>query len=186
MPETSAVRQLHETPVERVIASGVSIVVSLPEGRQISFTTGFEGDESDADVNARFDRIMRLADRQRARYELAELEEELKRHLLTNERMEKDQAAVESRYEVHRAQRVVEQTTVRRDVESAAVQSGRSNATPRGASKRTLDLIQIEIDKADAEHKVGKENFAETMKRHLEETALCEAKIAKTKALAEG
>ena len=73
-----------------------------------------------------------------------------------------------------------------RHVEHAAAVSGRSNATPRGASKRTLDLIQAEIDKADAEHKVGKENFAETMKRHLEETALCEAKIAKAKALAEG
>lgn len=80
MRESSNVRKITEAaepPVEKVIASAVNIVVGLAPDRQITFSTGFEGDEPDAVINARFDRIMRMADRLKGHYEIPDIEEDL-------------------------------------------------------------------------------------------------------------
>lgn len=77
MPEP---RKLHPETIVKAYASAVSITVGLSNDRQITFQTGFESDEPEGHVNARFDRIMRLADRQKARYQIEEIEEELVKH----------------------------------------------------------------------------------------------------------
>ena len=68
-----------ELPIEKVIASAVNITVGLAPDRQIVFSTGFEADEADSVINARFDRIMRMADRLKGHYEIPDIEEDLAR-----------------------------------------------------------------------------------------------------------
>ena len=93
-------QRLHREPevVEKVIATGVSIVVGLTNDRQITFQTGFEGDETDEAVNRRFDRIMRLADRQKAKYSLKEAVKELALRETALANFIFDKAAIEERH----------------------------------------------------------------------------------------
>ena len=104
MPEPQRLHQEPE-PVEKVIATGVSIVVGLTNDRQITFQTGFEGDETDAKVNERFDRIMRLADRQKAKYSLKEAVKELALREKALANFIFDKAAIEERHTREQAMR---------------------------------------------------------------------------------
>lgn len=188
MPEAN-VRKLHEeeAPVEKVIATGVSIVVGLSNDRQMTFQSGFEGDETDAAVNARMDRFMRIADRLKARYELVTLEEELEMHLKTLAKFVEDFEAVEKRFEITQASRQVEIETRRRDAEARWTKDGkRGSYRPEGATKRDLDLIQGELDKVENERAQYLANHKVSLERFHEETEIRQAKIAKAKATAEG
>lgn len=100
----------HQPPeiVTKVVASAVSIVVGLSNDRQITFQTGFEGDEPDAAVNERFDRIMRLADRQKARYQIPEIEEELFQHRETLANFVEDRDRLETNHVHDQAARQVQ------------------------------------------------------------------------------
>ena len=53
-----------------VPAIGFSITVDVSSGRQMVLQGFFPDDEPDAAVNARLDRALRFADRQRSRYEI--------------------------------------------------------------------------------------------------------------------
>ena len=186
MPEAS-VRKLREEPVEKVIAAGVNIVVTLPEGRQISFSTGFEGDESDQVVNARFDRIFRLADRQRARYEIDELEAEIAEHDASVAALEKNRAEIDKRHEINQASNQVQIETWERD--SVAAWSAAKKQGPHkfaGAMKVNVERMQAAMTKADEEHKVERANWAVTMERNAEQRAKRVKKLEAAKALAEG
>lgn len=186
MPENT-VRQLREEPEEKNVAAGVSLVVTLPGGRQISFQTGYEGDESDAVINARLDRTMRFADRLRAINEIPELEDELEQHETTMARFLEDQAAIVERYEVAQAQRQVERQTRERDAQSRWETSGkRGGFKAEGATKRDLDLISGEMTRAEAEFKQNRDIAQKTHERYVQEIETRKAKIAKAKALAEG
>lgn len=186
MPE-SAVRKLREEVVEKVVASAVSIVVGLADDRQITFQTGYEGDETDAAINARLDRTMRFADRLKAIASLPTLELELERHETTIERFQADQTAIETRHEVAQAKRSVERAAREQNAVKTWNASGkRGEFKPQGATARDLDLIQGEIDKAEAEAAQGRKNFKVSLERHQEERDFCAAKIAKARALAEG
>lgn len=100
-------QRLHQEPeaVEKVIATGVSIVVGLTNDRQITFQTGFEGDEEDAAINRRFDRIMRLADRQKAKYSMKEAVKELAQREKALANFIFDKAVIESRHDREQAMR---------------------------------------------------------------------------------
>ena len=107
MPE-AAVRTLHEPPVEKVVASAVEIVVGVANDRQMRFSTAFEGDETDAAINARFDRIFRLADRQKARYEIDDLDLDLSKTRDTLSQFREDMGRIEADHERAQAARGVE------------------------------------------------------------------------------
>lgn len=64
-------------PAERDVATAVSLVVGLTDNMQITFQTGFGTDETDAAVNARLDRLVAVADRQRAIAQVPVIEAQL-------------------------------------------------------------------------------------------------------------
>lgn len=66
-----------DAPVVKVIATGISLVVGLSDNMQITFQSGFEGDETDDVVNARVDRLVRIAERQKAVAAIDRLETDL-------------------------------------------------------------------------------------------------------------
>lgn len=80
-------------------ATAFSVVVGLSDDRQATFQSGFESDEPDEAVNARLDRIMRLADRQKARYEIPALEEELAKAQETVANLQVDLERIDEQYE---------------------------------------------------------------------------------------
>jgi hypothetical protein len=94
--------------VVKVIATGVTFTVGLSDDRQMTFQSGFEGDESDEAVNARFDRLMNFADRQQARYQIKGAEKKLAQHRLTVAQFEIDEVDLVQRHAVQQAQRQVE------------------------------------------------------------------------------
>jgi hypothetical protein len=198
-----------EAPVVKVIATGVSLVVGLANDRQITFQTGFEGDEPDDVVNARLDRIMRLADRQKARYQIEEVEEELVKHqeTLANfledlERREiqhtHDQAA--KRVEIEHMAELREQAkadfqaqidgTILKIQQAREEQcasgleayraSGRQGSyVPSGATKRNLELIDKQIDQAKEHRDQALKDFD---KDYDDKVATAEAEYAKAEA----
>lgn len=175
MPEP---HKLHPEPVNKVIATGVSVTVGLSNDRQITFQTGFEGDELDSAVNARFDRIMRLADRQKARYQIEEIEEELIKHRETLANF-REQLEIRETAHVHEQaeRRVVIDTMAgmrvqakkdfqaeidgtilkiqeaRTEQYSAALEAFRAagrkgSFVPSGSAGRNIELIDKQIEKA--------------------------------------
>lgn len=95
-------------PVNKVVATAFSLTIGLADDRQIVFQSGFEGDETDAVVNERLDRIMRLGDRQKARYKIPQLEEELAKHRDTLAQFQEDLGRAEATHASQQATRQVE------------------------------------------------------------------------------
>ncbi len=95
-------------PDAKNIATGVSLVVSLASDRQITFQTGFEGDEPDPVVNARLDRLCRFADRLKAKAEIPEIEADLRKQRETLAQFREDRARVGAEHEHQQALRQVE------------------------------------------------------------------------------
>ena len=71
----------------------------MADDRQITFQSGYEGDESDEIVFARLQRNLRFADRLKAIYEIPKLEDEIAEHNKNYERLQEDWAAADERYE---------------------------------------------------------------------------------------
>lgn len=92
-------------PIEKVVATGVSLVVGLSDNMQITFQSGFEGDETDAAVNARLDRLIALANRQKAIAEVPMLENELFKHREELAQFQEDLDRVELDYATAQEQR---------------------------------------------------------------------------------
>lgn len=153
MPENT-VRKLHEEPVTKVVASAVNIIVGLTNDRQMTFQTGFEGDETDEAVNERFDRIMRLADRQKAKYEIPEVEDELFKHRETLANFMEDKERVEASHIHDQAMRqeTLDEMSRLREPELQKVKA-EINAT----------ILQIQERKA-AEIEAGQEEWRRTGK----------------------
>ena len=81
-------------------AIGYSITVDVAPGRQMVFQHFVGDDESDATVSQRIDRLMAFADRQRARYELPDIAEELLKMNDEIAQLEQDRAEAELRHGV--------------------------------------------------------------------------------------
>jgi hypothetical protein len=187
MPEAANVQKLREEPVQKVVATAVSIVVGLADDRQITFQTGYEGDETDDAVNGRLDRTMRFANRLKAIYSLPNLEDELEQHETVLARFIEDQAAIVDRYENEQAGRAAELAAKRRDAEARHATSGkRGGYKPEGATKRDLEIIAKAALDAEASHKQNRDIAQKTHERYVQEIETRKAKIAKAKALAEG
>lgn len=109
MPEQSNVRKLVEdAPVVKVVATAFSLVVGLTPDKQLTFQSGFEGDEPDEVINLRMDKMLRLADRIRSRYEIPEAEEELAKQQETVSNLRFDLDRLDKQHEHDQAARQVE------------------------------------------------------------------------------
>jgi hypothetical protein len=78
LSEENTVRQLRPSPAVEVPAIGCSFTTNLGGDRQIVLQTHFAGDEDEAAINARIDRILRIGDRQKAKYDLEKVEAEFR------------------------------------------------------------------------------------------------------------
>lgn len=215
-PTASEIAQLQATQekalkekIEKVVATGVQIVVGLTNDRQMQFQTGFEGDETDAVVNERFDRIMRLADRQKARYEIGDIEADLAKHRETLAQFREDRARIDLDHERQQAQRRVELETriAERDAEKAKfvaeidatilrIQDARQNVfndgladhgrsgrggsyVPKGHVKANLERIDRQLETAKEHRDKAVEGFDADYEERLR---LAEAEIVKADA----
>lgn len=161
MRESAKVQSLHETPVEKVVATGFNLVINLAGERQITFQSGYEGDETDEAVYARIDRMMKIGDRYKARYSIPEIEADLAKQEETIANLLVDKARLDVEFEAAQTARHDEirkcQETANAHIldlsqaKSAAEKQGqdahaasgrRGNYEPRG-------VLKVEIDRYD-------------------------------------
>jgi len=187
--------QLREAPaVTPVPAIGYSIVANVGGERQFTAQCFVEQDESDAEINAKVDRIMKVIDRQRAIYGLEELESQLTREKLTlfngDQKISEEEARYTKSVEAlnERRAELVEQRTA---INDAAYEKGRSSPVgAEGGRYNAMGKELGEIDKQLKELEQGRKDALQMMapgrEKQLEITAEVEAKIAKAKALIDG
>ena len=182
-------------PDAKNIATGVSLVVSLANDRQITFQSGFEGDEPDPVVNARLDRLCRFADRLKVKAEIPETEAELRKQSETLAQFQEDLARAradhahqQSLRRVELQERIDHRDKARKEFETEIdvaildmqdakkklwnsgaeehARSGRLTAyTPRGAAATNLERV----DKAIAEATVNREKALKDFNRTYDE-----------------
>jgi hypothetical protein len=99
---------LNEADVTKEPAVGFSVTTNLDGNRQIVMQGFFAAATPADEANAVLDRVLALADRQRARYELPEVEEELRKHKDALAQFEEDRARVELDFTRDQARREVE------------------------------------------------------------------------------
>jgi hypothetical protein len=95
-------------PVEREVATAFSLVVGLADNMQITLQSGFTEDEPESAVNARLDRLVALAKRQRAIAEIPAIEDEIIKQKDTLAQFQEDLARVNADHDRLQAQRRVE------------------------------------------------------------------------------
>jgi hypothetical protein len=93
---------------EQAPAIGFSVTTNLDGNRQIVLQGFFAADTATPEANATLDKVLVLADRQKARYELPEVEEELFKHRETLSQYEEDKASLDVRHQHEQARREVE------------------------------------------------------------------------------
>lgn len=163
--------------------------------RQMAVRTMLVQDTPEADQHAIVDRVFRVFDRQKARYELEDLREELRKNHEALSRFEEDMPAVEANYQRAQAALDVEIEELRkRGAEIRTEDERRHDASGRrGAYKATghvaSDLANIDrqIAKVAEDKAKAKAERAEFLKSHdqvgvrryREEIARVETEIAK-------
>lgn len=178
MAESNVRKLVTEEPVNKVVASGFTIVVGLTNDRQMTFQSGYEGDEDDSSIYARMQRMMKFADRLKATYEIPEIEEELFKHRETLANFIEDKTRADAEHVKNQADRQVQIDTLvsirdeerkkqiaKMDAEILVLQemrserwnlglerhrkSGRSGSyDPRGKDKVDIDRIDLGIKQA--------------------------------------
>jgi len=201
-PEVAETAFGDKPPITReVVGMAVGFTIGLADDRQVTFQTGFAEDEPDSVVNARFDRIMALADRQKAKYELVKLREELETHQRAQVRLNEDLERVEAEFHKSQAQLDVqilqyqhEKSKLEQEVYQSNVASGRSGSRkPSGHVAVSIERVQagIESAKADKEKNIAereqhRDSVLKQAARFEEEVASRLAKIAEKEALLKG
>lgn len=84
-------------------ALGYSIVSNLDGNRQITVQCFVAEDASDTEVNAKLDRVFRVVDRQKARYDLVTEHEELEKESKILVQLKEDLARIDSDFDVAQA-----------------------------------------------------------------------------------
>lgn len=183
-------------------AIGVSIVCDLPPGKQMTLQTFFDQDAEDADANALVDRLVKLADRQRALASLPQLRKDLKKQEETLAKMQADFARLEAehpgRIEALRA-KILEQALAGDKI----VQAAFVGAQTRGrvvdkdsfklkgeddqryrATVMQSDQLEKEIERLEAERIQGAEVHRNNVAHFEREIAATRESIAEAEALA--
>lgn len=140
-----------EEPVVKAYATMFQIVIGLSDNRQISFNSGFESDEDDAAVNARMDRIMRIADRQRAKYEIPELLKDIAKRQEVIDNLTEDRKRVDEQYEKDMASMGASMAELERrctaDVEASNAEANARILEVRGRAEKIRDEAQDDWQK---------------------------------------
>lgn len=183
------------------IAVPVQIVMNLDGARQMTFQVGFDLDESDSAISSRLDRVFQIAERQKARYDILALRDEMEKDRHQHSIFLKNLEAVRAKFKVEQASRVVEiEEMVRaKDEKSKAgydehhASGRRGDYAPRGVLAGELANIDTqiaavkgEIKKQEQEQAVAEEQIKGSVKHYEEQMALREMKIAAKQALIEG
>lgn len=167
-----------EPAVEREVATAVSLVVGLTDNMQITFQTGFGTDESDEAINARLDRLVAVANRQRSLAEVPKLEDQLQKEKGDLSQFQEDLGRIELDHASRKAEMqgqldakiagreaarkkhaaeidvmILEMQDVRQKTWNAGAEEARTRGRlgayePRGVDKANLEKIDKQIDLA--------------------------------------
>lgn len=182
-----------DEPVQSDPAIGMSIVMNLGEGAQMTLQGFFGASDSEEKANRLADRMVRMAERQKAKHDLVKYAEELEDLILTVERFEEDFAKTEARHRAEDARRKVEADeflvmakTAEQEGYNAHVGAGkRGNYVPKGtvlarierAGHETKKLAEEEA-KANADRAQWMETIVKSRQRFAENIASRKARIA--------
>lgn len=174
-------------------AVGFSCTLNTGENRQVVFQTFFARDLPIKEANAIIDRMMLIVDRQKAKYEIADLEADLTKHENALSQFDEDLGRIELDFKAKRARRAVEMQECERVKEETKdagyeehTQSGkRGPYEPRGHVRQKMDVCDSQIakhkeaqakDDAERETQIG--NIEVSRKRFVEAIAQLKIKIA--------
>jgi len=145
-----------DDPNKATTAIGYSIVVNLDGNRQVTAQCFVAEDESDAEINARFDRVFGLLDRQKARYDVVNERVELTKEQATFDQLKEDLAHVDANFD--KAQAVLDEQIIEMQAKSKEtfedgynehVNSGRRGEyVPKGLAQQTARAIEGAVAKA--------------------------------------
>ena len=155
-----------------VPAIGFSITVDISSGRQMVLQGFFPDEEPDADVNARLDRALRFADRQRAKYEIpvlaeerAKLRDELAQYKEDTELAEANYHKAQSTFVIQILEAQKQANEIRDKGEAEALKRGKVGPyRPQGATAHNIDMIKKQIE----DYKLQKENNSAERKAFLD------------------
>jgi hypothetical protein len=177
----------------KVPAIGFSTTINIDGNRQMVFQGYFEQDEDDVLVNARIDRIMRLADRQRSVYDIPVLKEERAKLLEEVAQYDEDVGTAEIEFQKSQAALDVQILELRNQADNFTKQGydehvkrggvGAYKPKGRAASNLTLMDTQVEQIKATkeanaAERKQFQDTVGVAVKRRQDRLKVLEEKIA--------
>lgn len=185
-----------DTATSTTPAIGYSITANIDGNRQIVFQHFVAADEDDASVNANLDRIMGLVDRQRARYEIPGLAEELETLTNTMAQYEEDRARVDLEYDKAMATldvQIEEMAGKRKEFFDQGYEQHKSSGRqgsykPQGMVKTNIARVENAIEQAKEaktknlnERAQATENLEISITRHKARIALVTERIAKLK-----
>lgn len=181
--------------VRQAPAIGMSVVMNMPGDRQATLQCFVAQEDGEVAANDLLDRMFRIADRQRARYELSDFEQELEKHrrMLANftedfARIEKDFALKKVEREEEAAALVEEADSIRAADYERHTKTGREGETykPQGHVKQNIDTkkaaaaqIKIGLEKLEAERIVAMDGIRNSQERFRTEISRLEKEVAK-------
>jgi hypothetical protein len=184
-------------PAAPVPAVDISIVATLAGDRQVQIRTAFLQETAEPEANAILDRLFRVADRQKARYEIDDLRDKLygERGVARGhadleadfERVEKEHAKAQADRDVQIAELKATRDGAYEDGYNAHRRSGRAgDYEPKGGLKATLGRLDAQIKsleeqktKADNEREAHMKGVEINRERFKSETERLEGELAK-------
>lgn len=179
-------------------ALGVSLQVSVGEGRVAVLQTHIPGDCSVVELNEMLDKLAVAGERQRARGKIEEYEEEIEKLETTLVRYRVDLTDVDSNFAKTKIaiEAKMNEYTVQKDNALSAARDAHSSSERRGAFKpqgstasairaaeQAIDNLQADLVKQAQERAVAHENLSKNVKRFEEEIARFRSKIARCESL---
>ena len=174
-------------------AIGYSVVANLGGDRQLTCQCFVGEDETDAAVNAKIDRIFAVVDRQKARYEIVDVKEDLAKHRETLHQLEEDLARIDADFDKAQASLDEQAAQISADGEAAFsagyeahVSSGRrGDYAPSGQTLQKVKLAEAatrqvldEKAKNTAERDQHRASALITVERYKKAIIEREAKLA--------
>lgn len=165
-------------------ALGMSVVMNMPGDRQATLQCFVAQEDGEEAANQLLDRMFRIADRQRARYELVDLSEQLAQHQRSLANFDADFARIEMDFAKKKVEReaeieayIAEAERLHKEGYDKWYESGRrGDYVPQGSTKQAIDVargaakkVHADIEKAEAERTVALGGIHESQKRYAGE-----------------
>ncbi len=158
---------------KEVPAIDITVAMNVGASAQVTLRTFIDRNADDASANLILDKMFRLAERQKARADIEDLEREIRQHQVTQEQFEK--AFQETRHR-KAAEKVTRDTQVEEYLrqiadltgssEDAWIKSGRHGTyAPKGQTKHNIDVLQGQIEKIKADQVKSDEDDEQYLKQ---------------------